>query len=54
MTGAAFAPPQVAETLALALDDLTHGPALDDRRIDALVAFLRALADAEYEHQPPD
>ncbi len=47
-TGAPFAPPEVAGTLAL--DDLTHGPALDDRRIDALLAFLRALTDAEYEH----
>jgi cytochrome c peroxidase len=47
-TGTAFTPPQVAGTLAL--DDLTHGPALDDRRIDALLAFLRALTDAEYEH----
>jgi cytochrome c peroxidase len=47
-TGAPFAPPQVPDTLAL--DDLTHGPALDDRRIDALIAFLRALTDADYEH----
>ncbi|MFC7705600.1 cytochrome-c peroxidase [Plastorhodobacter daqingensis] len=46
-TGTLFAAPQVPETLAL--DDLTHGPALDDRRIDALVAFLNALTDAEFE-----
>lgn len=47
-TGLLFDPPQAEGTLSLA--DLTHGPALDDRRIDALVAFLRALTDQEYEH----
>lgn len=46
-TGETFAPPEVAETVAL--EDLTHGPSLDDRRIDALVAFLRALTDERYE-----
>lgn len=30
--------------------ELTHGPALDDKRIDALVAFLKTLTDARYEH----
>ncbi len=47
-TGEPFAPPQVEATLAR--EDLEHGPALDDRRIDALVAFMRALTDARYEH----
>lgn len=47
-TGEPFAPPPVPHTIAF--DDLTHGPALDDRRIDALVAFLRALTDERYEH----
>lgn len=47
-TGAPFAPPEIAANLAA--EELTHGPALDDRRIDALVAFLRALTDARYEH----
>ncbi|MDM7459041.1 MAG: methylamine utilization protein MauG, partial [Paracoccus sp. (in: a-proteobacteria)] len=50
-TGLPFDAPQVSETLAL--DDLKHGPALDDRRIDALVAFLRTLTDAEFEHLLP-
>ena len=30
--------------------ELTHGPALDDKRIDALIAFLKTLTDARYEH----
>lgn len=34
----------------LATEELTHGPALDDRRIDALVAFLKTLTDQRYEH----
>jgi len=47
-TGALFGPPQVEHTLAI--EELTHGPALEDERIDALVAFLEALTDAQYEH----
>lgn len=47
-TGLPFGAPEVAANLAVA--ELTHGPALDDRRIDALVAFLRALTDERYEH----
>jgi cytochrome c peroxidase len=47
-TGAPFGPAPVRETLAL--ERLQAGPALDDRRIDALVAFLRTLTDARYEH----
>ena len=46
-TGAPFGPPPVPETLAT--EELTQGPALDDRRIDAIVAFLRTLTDARYE-----
>jgi cytochrome c peroxidase len=46
-TGAVFGAVPVPQTLAV--QDLTHGPALDDRRIDALVAFLRALTDAPFE-----
>jgi len=34
----------------LSLEELTHGPALDDKRIEALVAFLKTLTDARYEH----
>ncbi|WP_353472471.1 cytochrome c peroxidase [Salipiger sp. H15] len=45
-TGAPFGPPEVAETLA---PELTDGPALDDKRIDALIAFLKTLTDARYE-----
>ncbi|MEM6463602.1 MAG: cytochrome c peroxidase [Pseudomonadota bacterium] len=34
----------------ISLEELTHGPALEERRIDALVAFLKTLTDARYEH----
>ncbi|MHA7868314.1 MAG: cytochrome-c peroxidase [Salipiger thiooxidans] len=46
-TGAPFGPPEVAENIAMT--ELTEGPALDDQRIDALVAFLRTLTDQRYE-----
>lgn len=51
-TGAPWAAPEVAENIAL--DRLEQGPALDDRRIDALVAFLRTLTDKRYEPLIPD
>lgn len=47
-TGAPFAAPEVPGTLSMT--ELTHGPALDDRRVDALVAFMKTLTDARYEH----
>lgn len=47
-TGAAWAPPEVADTVAMT--ELKQGPALDDKRIDALVAFLKTLTDKRYEH----
>lgn len=47
-TGRAFGSPPVPGTLAMR--ELTHGPALDDQRIDALVAFLKTLTDQRYEH----
>lgn len=47
-TGELWRDPQVPETLATT--ELTHGPALDDRRVDALVAFMKTLTDARYEH----
>ncbi|MEK9754474.1 MAG: hypothetical protein VW338_14870 [Rhodospirillaceae bacterium] len=47
-TGAPFAPPEVPGTLAM--KELTHGPALDNKRIDALVAFMKTLTDKRYEH----
>ncbi|MDV7141468.1 cytochrome c peroxidase [Tropicimonas sp. TH_r6] len=40
--------PEVDGTLSL--NELEHGPALDDQRIDAIVAFLETLTDARYEH----
>ena len=40
--------PEVPATLAV--KELTTGPALEDDRIDALVAFLKTLTDARYEH----
>ena len=33
----------------LSMKELETGPALDDRRIDALIAFLKTLTDARYE-----
>lgn len=47
-TGQPFKAPQVSETISL--EELEHGPALDDARIDAIVAFLKTLTDARYEH----
>jgi hypothetical protein len=29
---------------------LETGPALEDKRVDALVAFLKTLTDQRYEH----
>lgn len=47
-TGQPWADPEVPGTLSMV--ELETGPALDDRRIDALVAFLETLTDARYEH----
>jgi cytochrome c peroxidase len=47
-TGEPWGEPEVSDTLSL--EELEHGPALDDARIDALVAFLKTLTDARYEH----
>ncbi len=46
-TGEVWGEPEVSENLSLS--DLTHGPALDERRIEALVAFLKTLTDRRYE-----
>lgn len=46
-TGAQWAQPEVAENISL--QELQFGPALKDREIDALVAFLRTLTDRRYE-----
>ena len=51
-TGARFGPAPVPDTVSL--DLLKEGPALDDRRIDALVAFLKTLTDARYEDLSDD
>ena len=47
-TGVEFAAPEVPGTLSM--KELETGPALDDKRIDALVAFLKTLTDERYEH----
>jgi len=47
-TGKPWRGPEVPHTLDF--KELTHGPALEDERIDALVAFLRTLTDARFEH----
>ena len=47
-TGEAWGPPEVDGTLSLT--ELEHGPALDEQRIDALVAFMKTLTDKRYEH----
>ena len=47
-TGAPWDEPEVADNLAL--KELEHGPALEDERVDAIVAFLKTLTDQRYEH----
>ena len=47
-TGKPFRMPQMPMTLAV--KELTFGPEHDDDQIDALVAFLKTLTDARYEH----
>lgn len=47
-TGAQWATPEVPHTLDL--KELETGPALNDQRIDALVAFMKTLTDKRYEH----
>jgi cytochrome c peroxidase len=47
-TGKTWDPPEVDGTLSR--EELEFGPALKDREIDALVAFLKTLTDRRYEH----
>jgi cytochrome c peroxidase len=47
-TKALWEAPEVPANLSL--KELETGPALDDKRIDALVAFLKTLTDKRYEH----
>jgi cytochrome c peroxidase len=46
-TGEQWGAPEVADNIAL--EELQSTSALDDRRIDALVAFMRMLTDKRYE-----
>nr|WP_321508132.1 cytochrome c peroxidase [uncultured Celeribacter sp.] len=46
-TGEPFEPPEVPQNLSL--EELETGPALEDREIDALVAFMKTLTDKRYE-----
>lgn len=47
-TSKKFAAPEVAGTLSM--KELETGPALKNRDIDALVAFMKTLTDKRYEH----
>lgn len=47
-TGKQWREPEVANNISL--EELETGPALEDKRIDALVAFLKILTDKRYEH----
>jgi cytochrome c peroxidase len=47
-TGERWAEPEVSNTLSST--ELEFGPALNDTRINALVAFLKLLTDKRYEH----
>lgn len=40
--------PEVAATISL--KELKTGPALENKRVNALVAFLKTLTDSRYEH----
>lgn len=46
-TGQPWRAPEVDGTLSM--EELETGPALEDKRVDALVAFLKTLTDARYE-----
>lgn len=46
-TGEVWREPEVSENIAL--EELQSAPALDERRIDALIAFMRLLTDRRYE-----
>ena len=47
-TGAPWGSPEVADTLSM--KELTEGPALDNKRMEALVAFMETLTDQRYEY----
>ena len=50
-TGKTWDAPEVPENIAMT--ELTSAPALDDKRVDAIVAFLKTLTDRRYEHLLP-
>ena len=47
-TGQTWKAPEITENMSL--KELKTGPALDDQRIDALVAFMHLLTDKKYEY----
>ncbi|MCV2403004.1 methylamine utilization protein MauG [Marinomonas sp. C2222] len=47
-TGEVWGEPEVAQNIDF--ENLEVGPAFDERRVDALVAFLKSLTDQRYEH----
>ncbi len=47
-TGQKWKEPEITENISL--KELKTGPALDDKRVDALVAFMRLLTDKKYEY----
>jgi len=47
-TGEHWQQPEVAENLSL--KELETGPSLEEKRINALVAFMKTLTDRKYEH----
>jgi len=47
-TNLPWAEPEIEQNISL--KELESGPALDDKRISALVAFLKILTDQRYEH----
>ncbi len=46
-TGETWGEPEVADNISL--NELQSGPSQDEKRVDALVAFLRTLTDKRYE-----
>ncbi|MFK0386047.1 cytochrome-c peroxidase [Agrobacterium sp. NPDC090273] len=50
-TGEKWDAPEVPDNIAM--EELTSAPALDDKRVDAIVAFLKTLTDKRYEHLLP-
>lgn len=51
-TGELWRVPEVSENISL--KELETGPALDEKRVKALVAFLRTLTDKKFEHLMPE